>query len=201
MSFDFKNDPYENFLKLYKGAQIKGVPEAQAMALATVNANNQPSVRIVYFKGMFEDGGQNRGFCFYTNYEGRKGQDMQSNPQVSANFFWPHLDEQVRIEGVVEKLPREMSEKYFATRARISQIGAWASHQSETIASYDELMKRTEAMTEKFKGQPVPCPPHWGGYCLVPTEIEFWFGKTGRLHERYIYQRNGSGWNRLMRSP
>ena len=201
MSFDFKNDPYENFLKLYKGAQVKGVPEAQAMALATVNQNNQPSVRIVYFKGMFEDGVQNRGFCFYTNYEGRKGHDMQFNPKVSANFFWPHLDEQVRIEGVVEKLPREMSEKYFATRARISQIGAWASHQSETISSYDELTKRIEEMTEKYRGQPVPCPPHWGGYCLAPTEIEFWFGKTGRLHERYVYQKSGPSWNRLMRSP
>lgn len=201
MSFDFKNDPIDNFLKSYKEAQIKGVPDANAMALATVNANNQPSVRIVFFKGFFEKTVESRGFCFYTNYQGRKAHDMDVNPKVSANFFWPHLDHQIRIEGVVEKLPREMSEEYFSTRPRASQIGAWASDQSEKIESYEVLQKKITQLEEKFKGQSVPCPPHWGGYCLVPTEIEFWFGKTGRLHERYVYQKQGSGWNRLMRSP
>ena len=201
MSFDFKNDPIENFLKSYKEAQVKGVPDANAMALATVNENNQPSVRIVFYKGLFEKTPESRGFCFYTNYHGRKAQDIDANPKVSANFFWPHLDHQIRIEGVVEKLPVEMSEKYFATRARVSQIGAWASDQSETIESYDVLMKKTAAIDEKYKGQVVPCPPNWGGYVLIPTEIEFWFGKTGRLHERYVYIKQVSGWARLMRSP
>jgi pyridoxamine 5'-phosphate oxidase len=200
MSFDFKNDPFENFLKSYKEAQLKGVPDANAMALATVNKENQPSVRIVFFKEFFEKD-YNRGFCFYTNYHGRKAQDMQDNPKVSANFFWPHLDHQIRIEGYVEKLPREVSERYFATRPRASQIGAWASEQSEEISSYDVLLQKIHDLEKKYHGQPVPCPPHWGGYALFPLEIEFWFGKTGRLHERYVYRKTAGGWDRFMRSP
>lgn len=200
MSFDFKNDPIDNFLKLYSEAQIKGVPEAQAMALATVSKENQPSVRIVYFKGFFEKD-NNRGFCFYTNYLGRKGHDIEANPKVSANFFWPHLDQQVRIEGRVEKLPREQSEKYFASRPRLSQIGAWASNQSEQIESYESLVKKISELEQKFKGQAIPCPPHWGGYAIWAEEIEFWFGKMGRLHERYVYQKSLSGWTRFLRSP
>lgn len=200
MGFDFEKDPFENFLKVYQEAQMRGVPEANAMALATVNSQHQPSVRIVFFKGFFEKNSENRGFCFYTNYDGRKAHDIESNPQVSANFFWPHLDEQVRLEGRVEKLPRSESEKYFATRPRLSQIGAWASHQSEKI-DYKELIQKLDDLTKKFEGQQVPCPPNWGGYCLVPHEIEFWFGKTGRLHERYVYQKEGAKWQRFMRSP
>ncbi|MGZ3692161.1 MAG: pyridoxamine 5'-phosphate oxidase [Pseudobdellovibrio sp.] len=200
MSFDFKKDPFENFLIYYKEAQLRGVPEANAMTLATVNKENQPSVRIVYFKEFFEKD-QNRGFCFYTNYTGRKGVDLDTNPKAAVNFFWPHMDQQVRVEGIVEKVPREVSEKYFASRARLSQIGAWASHQSETLENYETLLKRTQEIEDKYKGQKIPCPPHWGGYCLFPTEIEFWFGKTGRLHERYVYQRNQNNWNRLLKSP
>ena len=196
MSFDFKNDPIDNFLKLYKAAQVKGVPEANAMALATVSKENQPSVRIVFYKGM-----SNGGFSFFTNYQGRKAQDIESNNKVSANFFWPNLDEQVRVEGVVEKLSREESEKYFATRSRLSQIGAWTSHQSEKIESFAAIEKKLESLIAKFEGQPVPCPPHWGGYRINPTEIEFWFGKIGRLHERNVYKKIANGWERFLRSP
>ena len=196
MSFDFKNDPIDNFLNLYKAALIKGVPEANAMALATVSKENQPSVRIVFYKGM-----SNGGFSFFTNYQGRKAQDIESNNKVSANFFWPNLDEQVRIEGIVEKLSHEESEKYFATRPRLSQIGAWTSHQSEKIESFAAVEKKLESLVAKFDGQPVPCPPHWGGYRINPTEIEFWFGKTGRLHERYVYKKIVNGWERFLRSP
>jgi pyridoxamine 5'-phosphate oxidase len=200
MSFDFKKDPIDNFLSLYKEAQIRGVPEAQSMSLATVSDKNQPSVRIVYFKGIFEDQG-NRGLCFYTNYNGRKGHDMEVNKKVSANFYWPNLDRQVRFEGYVEKLPREKSEEYFATRARLSQAGAWASAQSEKIESYHNLLNKISEIEKKYQGQKIPCPPFWGGYCLVPTEIEFWFGKNGRLHERYVYEKNGTAWNKFLRSP
>ena len=143
MSFDFKNDPIENFLKLYKAAQIKGVPDANAMALATVNNENQPSVRIVLFKGM-SDG----GFSFFTNYDGRKARDIENNKKVSADFFWPHLDQQIRIEGTAEKLPRIDSEKYFSTRPRLSQIGAWASNQSEKIESFVIFQEKLTASSE-----------------------------------------------------
>lgn len=196
MSFDFKSDPIENFLKLYKAAQIKGVPDANAMALATVNNENQPSVRIVLFKGI-SDG----GFSFFTNYDGRKAHDIKTNNKVSANFFWPHLDQQIRIEGQVEKLSRVESEKYFSTRPRLSQIGAWASHQSEKIDSFEVLKKKLEQLESDYKGKEIPCPPHWGGYRITPSEIEFWFGKLGRLHERYVYQKNAAGWEKFLRSP
>lgn len=196
MSFDFKKDPVENFLSLYKQAQLKGIPDANAMSLATVNAENQPSVRIVFYKGMSE-----RGFSFFTNYNGRKGQDLAHNAKVAANFFWPHLEQQVRIEGHVEKLSREESEAYFASRPRLSQIGAWGSNQSEVLGSFDQFNQKVAELEQKFKGQPVPCPPHWGGYRIIPHEIEFWFGQTGRLHQRYVYQVDGQGWKRFLRSP
>lgn len=194
--FDFKIDPLENFLKSYKEAQTKGVPEANAMALATVNSEKQPSVRIVFYKGI-----ANRGFSFFTNYLGRKGRDLEANPKVAANFFWPHLDQQIRIEGHVEKLSRDESEKYFASRARLSQLGAWASKQSATLESSDQLKAETQKLQKFYEGKAIPCPPHWGGYVIIPSEIEFWFGKQGRLHERYVYQKTDSGWNRLLRSP
>jgi pyridoxamine 5'-phosphate oxidase len=195
-SFDFKKDPFENFLNLYKEAQIKGIPEANAMALATVNKENKPSVRIVLYKGMIRG-----GFSFYTNYDGRKAHDIEANRNVAATFFWPHLDRQVRIEGYVEKTTREESEAYFATRARLSQLGAWTSNQSEKIESFAVLQKKLNEIDERFKGNPVPCPPHWGGYRIEANEIEFWFGKNGRLHERYVYQKQGSGWEKSLRSP
>ena len=196
MSFDFKNDPLDNFLKLFHEAQTKGIPDANAMALSTVNSENKPSVRIVLYKGLVR-----RGFSFYTNYDGRKARDIEHNQNVAATFFWSHLDRQIRVEGVVEKLLRSESEKYFASRARLSQLGAWTSHQSEKIESFDSFQKKLNEIDERFKGQVVPCPPHWGGYRIDPVEIEFWFGKTGRLHERYVYEKNGSDWNRFLRAP
>ncbi len=196
MAFDFKNDPFENFLELFKAAQIKGVPEHNAMALATVNEKLQPSVRIVLFKGLVR-----RGFSFYTNYDGRKGQELDKNNSVAATFFWPHLDQQIRIEGKVEKLTAEESDKYFLSRPRLSQLGAWSSNQSEKIESFESFQKKTSAIEKKFEGQTVSRPPHWGGFRIVPFEIEFWFGKVGRLHERYVYSGSDSNWNRFLRSP
>lgn len=196
MSFDFKNDPIENFLKLFQAAQIRGVPDVNAMALATVNNENQPSVRIVLFKGI-SDG----GFSFFTNYDGRKARDIENNNKVSAVFFWPHLDQQIRIEGLAERLSRSESEVYFSTRPRLSQIGAWASNQSERTESFVILQERLFGLEQKFKGQSIPCPPHWGGYRIIPAEIEFWFGKSGRLHERYVYQKTNNTWQKFLRSP
>ena len=198
MSFDFKKDPIDNFLELLKEAQAKGIPDAHAMALATVDQEKRPSVRIVYYKGLFE-----RGLCFYTNYFGHKGHDLADNPNIAANFFWPHLDQQIRFQGLVKKLPREQSEKYFHSRPRLSQVGAWASNQSEEIPSYQFLEDKITKLAKQYDGQNVPCPPHWGGYQIIPTEIEFWFGRQGRLHERYVYARNKAqdDWRRFLRSP
>jgi pyridoxamine 5'-phosphate oxidase len=166
------------------------------MSLATINKENKPSVRIVLFKGIIRG-----GFSFFTNYDGRKAHDIESHKNVAANFFWSHLDQQVRIEGTVEKVTREESEAYFATRPRLSQLGAWTSNQSQKIESIAAFQKKLSDIEEKFKGQLVPCPPHWGGYRIEAQEIEIWFGKTGRLHERYVYQKSGADWIRFLRSP
>lgn len=196
MNFNFKKDPFENFLELFKQAQFKGVPEANAMALATVNEKNQPSVRIVLYKGLIR-----RGFSFYTNYDGRKGQEIVQNKSVAATFFWPHLDQQIRIEGIAERLTSEESDSYFSSRPRLSQIGAWSSDQSEKIESFESFQRKINSIEKKFEGKTIPRPAHWGGYHIIPQEIEFWFGKVGRLHERYIYQNVGHDWNRFLRSP
>ncbi|AZZ37240.1 pyridoxamine 5'-phosphate oxidase [Bdellovibrio sp. qaytius] len=187
MSFDFKKDPFLNFQNSLKTAQLKGIPEHQAMSIATVNEKNEPSVRVVYFKGLIRG-----GFSFYTNYDGRKGHDLDTNPNICANFFWPHLDEQVRISGFTDKLTDSESDQYFATRARLSQLGAWASLQSSEMQNFDQFHQRMAEFTKKFEGQKVPRPPHWGGYRIIPREIEFWFGKNGRLHERYVYTATNS---------
>ncbi|MBC7741903.1 MAG: pyridoxamine 5'-phosphate oxidase [Bdellovibrionaceae bacterium] len=196
MSFDFKNDPIDNFLKLFQEAQVKGIPDANAMSLATVNSENKPSVRIVLYKGMIR-----RGFSFFTNYDGRKAKEIEANNNIAATFFWSHLDRQIRIEGTALKVTREESENYFATRARLSQIGAWTSHQSEKIESFESFQKKLNEIDVRFKDQVIPCPPHWGGYRIEPRQIEFWFGKSGRLHERYVYEKSGEAWSRFLRSP
>lgn len=202
MSFDFSKDPFLNFQNALKTAQLKGIPEHHAISIATVNEKNEPSVRIVYFKGLIRG-----GFSFYTNYLGRKGHDLDKNPNICANFFWPHLDEQVRITGFVEKLSDSESDQYFATRARLSQLGAWASMQSQDLQSFDQFHQRMNDFEKKYVGQKVPRPPHWGGYRIVPREIEFWFGKNGRLHERYVYTNDIDGhstdyqWKRSLKFP
>lgn len=193
---DFSKDPFEHFERLLKEAFEKKVPEANAMSLATVDAQGVPSVRIVYLKETSKG-----GFVFYGNYNSHKGHDIETNPHVCLNFHWPVLWQQVRITGVAEKISAEESDAYFATRARLSQIGAWASHQSEVIPDKEWLSRRVQEYEKQFDGQDVPRPPHWGGWRVVPQEIEFWFGLTGRLHERYVYRREGGGWKTFLRSP
>ncbi len=201
VSFDFKSDksnPFDLFSELLAEASRKGIPEHHAMNIATVNSENRPSNRIVYFKGLIRG-----GFSFYTNYQGHKGHDLESNKNICANFFWPHLDQQVRISGYVEKQTSEESDRYFSSRARSSQIGAWASLQSQELPAYSEFEKRFAEFENKYKNQKIPRPPNWGGYLIFPLEIEFWFGKTARLHERYIFSRPDiqSPWRTFMRYP
>lgn len=159
------------------------------MSLATVGMSGIPSVRIVLMKDVDE-----RGFVFYTNLEGRKGRELRTRPFAAVCFHWPQLDVQVRAEGPVTQVSDEEADTYFATRARSSQIGAWASIQSQPIEQADDLALRVAEYEQKFDGSAVPRPPFWSGFRLQPEKIEFWKNKPGRLHERHLYSRSGESW-------
>ncbi len=165
--------------------------EPTAMTLSTVGAAGQPSSRVVLLKGMPDDA----SFLFYTNYESRKGHELAAHPLAALNFFWPGLERQVRVEGRIEKAPEAMSTAYFQSRPRSSQLGAWASPQSQEIASRQELEAREVATAKEFETQnPLPRPPHWGGYLLRPQLIELWQGRPSRLHDRILYTQQGTEW-------
>lgn len=194
--FDFNLDPYANFLSLYEDAVDKKVPDPNAMALATVSKEHKPSVRTVLYKGILRD-----GFSFYTNYQGRKAQDIEFNPNVCVVFFWSQLERQIRIEGKAIKTTRTESETYFKTRVRESQLGAWASEQSRPLESQEVINKRYKDLELEYLNQEVPCPPHWGGYIILPDLVEFWFGRHGRMHERYQFVRARFDWDRRLLNP
>jgi pyridoxamine 5'-phosphate oxidase len=186
-------DPFQLFTLWQQQALESGLIDATAMVLATVSAG-QPSQRIVLLKGCDE-----RGFVFYTNYHSRKGSEMQANAKVSLLFPWHPLERQVKIAGQVEKTTAEESAAYFATRPRDSQLAAWASPQSQPLESRQELQQRLQEVTEQFGLQPVPLPPNWGGYRVVPHEIEFWQGGAHRLHDCFRYTRQADGLWKLNR--
>ena len=165
--------------------------EPTAFTLSTVAATGQPSSRVVLLKGLPDDA----GFLFYSIYESRKGQELAARPLAALNFFWPGLERQVRVEGRIEKAPEAMSTEYFQSRPRSSQLGAWASPQSQVIGSREELEARETAVAEEFGTQdPLPRPPQWGGYILRPTRLEFWQGRPSRLHDRIVFELEGQAW-------
>ena len=185
-------EPFDRFTALLAEARAVGgerLPEPTAFALATVGDGGQPSVRILLLKGVDE-----RGFVFYTNYESRKGGELLSHPKAAMCFHWQPLQRQVRVEGLAERVGAEEADAYFASRARESQIGAWASRQSQPMEHPDALDERYREFEARFASGPVPRPPHWSGFRLVPKRIEFWHEGASRLHDRLVYTREGDGW-------
>ena len=190
------DDPLSRFAALLDRAGAGAPFDHTAMALATCGADGQPSVRIVLLHGF-----DARGFTFYTNYESRKGRDIAANPRAALTFYWPWLGEQVRIEGTLETITAAESDAYFATRERGRQVGAWASSQSQPVASREALMEQVSEVAARFAGRDVPRPPFWGGYRLVPATIEFWIDGEHRLHDRFLYERSGEAWTVARLSP
>jgi len=191
-----RDDPIRRFEELFERASREAPFDPTAMALATADAEGSPSVRMVLLRGF-----DARGFRFFTNYESRKGRELDARPHAALCFYWPWLDQQVRAEGEVEKLDPEASDAYFATRPRGHQLGAWASRQSEPIRHRYLLLRGVAAVEARFLGRDVERPPHWGGYLLRPRRIEFWTSKPSRLHERILFELEDGTWRRSQLQP
>jgi len=182
-------DPIELFQAWFEAARESGILFPESVALATSTSEGVPSVRMVFLKSV-----DPRGFVFFTNYGSQKARELDANPRAALCFHWVILGRQVRVAGHVARVSQQESAAYFATRDRESQLGAWASRQSEPLSSREELERRARQAEERFAGGDVPLPPFWGGYRLDPVKIEFWQGRAGRLHDRLVFHREGDGW-------
>ena len=192
-----ETNPIDQFATWFAEAKSSGLKEPNAMSLATCTLGGRPSSRIVLLKEFSK-----AGFIFYTNYGSQKGKECETNPHVALNFLWAELERQVRVEGTVTRVPPEKSEAYFRGRPRGSRIGAWVSNQSELIEDRLILDNRLADIEAKYKGSDdIPPPPYWGGFCVQPERIEFWQGRTSRLHDRILYTRAGEDWVRGRLSP
>ena len=187
-------DPIKQFQIWFNDAVVAKLPMPEAMTLATATPDGKPSARMVLLKQVDHD-----GFVFFTNYRSAKAEQLDANPYAALVFYWSQLDRQVRVEGRIVKTSAQESREYFSTRPRESQIGAWASAQSQAISSREVLEQRAHELEVLYTDREVDCPEYWGGYRLKPERIEFWKSRIGRLHDRIVYQRDGDGWtiNRL----
>ena len=189
-------NPFIQFTKWYESILNSNLNEPTAMMLSTADVNGNSSARIVLLKE-FDDS----GFVFYTNYESRKGKDLNKNPKAALNFFWDEPARQIRIEGAVEKISRETSKKYFSSRPRESQIGAWVSAQSSEVPNRDFLENKYVELEEKFGSEEIPLPDFWGGYRVTPNYFEFWQGRENRLHDRICYKKENDEWKIFRLAP
>ena len=189
-------DPIRQFEAWFADALVAQVLEPNAMTLATATSDGVPSARIVLLKGV--DAG---GFVFFTDYRSRKGAELAENPLAALVFLWKEIERQVRVSGAVSRVMAAESEAYYRSRPLGSRLGAWVSHQSSVIASRAEIEERWQAVSHRFADGDVPLPPHWGGYRVMPDEIEFWQGRPNRLHDRLRYERTSSGWTISRLSP
>jgi pyridoxamine 5'-phosphate oxidase len=193
---DTAENPFVQFEKWWADAIASNIDEVNAMTLATVTAEGKPSARIVLLKGL-----KPNGFEFYSNYNSNKAQQIAANGHVALVFFWKELERQVRVEGAIEKISEEESNTYFLSRPISSQIGAWASPQSSVIANRDILEQNVEKFEKQFSENTMQRPPHWGGFIVKPTSIEFWQGRSSRLHDRILYTLQNESWLKSRLAP
>jgi len=189
-------DPIKQFQVWFNDAITAKLPLPDAMTLATATPDGKPSARMVLLKQVDQD-----GFVFFTNYHSAKTEELDANPRAALVFYWATLERQVRVEGSVVKTSAQESRDYFKTRPRESQIGAWASAQSEVISGRDVLEQRAKELEAQYRDRDIDCPEHWGGYRLTPERIEFWKSRVGRLHDRILYQRTGQDWTITRLAP
>ena len=186
---NINKNPFKQFEIWFEEAKKIGLKDPNAMNVASATKNGVPSSRMVLLKAYSEE-----GFIFYTNYTSRKSGEILDNPIVALNFFWDALERQIRIEGEIKKVDKEVSDAYFNSRSRLSQLGAHASNQSQIIENYEELTNKLNSFDEQYKDKDIPRPNHWGGFIVIPSSIEFWQGHDGRLHDRLKFEKENNNW-------
>ena len=193
---NINKNPFKQFEIWFEEAKKIGLKDPNAMNVASATKSGIPSSRMVLLKAYSE-----QGFIFYTNYTSRKSGEILDNPMVALNFFWDALERQIRIEGEIKKVEKEVSDAYFNSRSRLSQLGAHASNQSQIIENYEELTDKLNSFDEQFKNKDIPRPDHWGGFIVIPSSIEFWQGHDGRLHDRLKFEKENDNWVMKRLSP